>query len=71
VEFKELVIDQYLLRLENPSIQPGFKDERNCLVFWARPPEHVLKLAAKLQQMLQKTAPGKAPETQQRRDGLY
>ncbi len=57
-DFKELVIDQYLLRLENPSIQPGFQDERNCLVFWARPPEHVIKLAAKLQQMLQRAAPG-------------
>lgn len=58
-DYKELVIDQYLLRLENPTIQPGFKDERNCLVFWVRPPEHVIKLAAKLQQMLQKVAPGK------------
>ncbi|OAA71414.1 Ureidoglycolate hydrolase [Cordyceps fumosorosea ARSEF 2679] len=56
-DFKELVIDQYLLRLNDPSVQPGFRDERNCLVFWARPPEHVLLLAAKVQQMLQHTAP--------------
>ncbi|XWW93479.1 hypothetical protein V2A60_001412 [Cordyceps javanica] len=56
-DFKELVIDQHLLRLSNPSIEPGFQDERNCLVFWARPPEHVILLAAKVQQMLQQTAP--------------
>ncbi|KAM3435338.1 hypothetical protein MY4824_004919 [Beauveria thailandica] len=56
-DFKELVIDQHLLRLANPSVQPGFKDERNCLVFWARPPEHVILLAAKVQQLLQQTAP--------------
>ncbi|OAQ98042.1 hypothetical protein LLEC1_07945, partial [Akanthomyces lecanii] len=56
-DFKELVIDQYLLRLTDPAIQPGFKDERNCLVFWARPPEHVILLAAKVQQKLKQTAP--------------
>ncbi|EGX96427.1 Ureidoglycolate hydrolase [Cordyceps militaris CM01] len=56
-DYKELVIDQYLLRLANPSIQPGFQDERNCLVFWARPPEHVILLASKVQQLLQQTAP--------------
>ncbi|KAJ6787410.1 hypothetical protein PWT90_04810 [Aphanocladium album] len=56
-DYKELVIDQYLLRLVNPTVQPGFKDERNCLVIWARPPEHVILLAAKVQQMLKQAAP--------------
>ncbi|KXX80854.1 DNA repair protein RecO [Madurella mycetomatis] len=55
--FKELTIDPYLLRLENPGIEPGFQDPRHCLVFWARPPEHILKLASHLQAALQKAAP--------------
>ncbi|KOS20308.1 hypothetical protein ESCO_006136 [Escovopsis weberi] len=52
-----LVIDQVLLRLENPTIEPGFRDERNCLVFWARPPHHILELASKVQAMLQEASP--------------
>ncbi|KAL2022027.1 hypothetical protein VTK56DRAFT_6267 [Thermocarpiscus australiensis] len=56
-EFKGLTIDQILLRLENPTIEPGFQDPRHCLVFWARPPEHILKLASHLQTLLQKAAP--------------
>lgn len=58
-DFKELVIDQYLLRIENPLVEPGFKDGRNCFTYWARPPEHVLVLAAKIQQLLLKAAPRK------------
>lgn len=58
--FDELVIDQHLLRLEDPSVEPGFRDERNCLVLWARPPDHVVRLAAKLQEMLKETAPGRS-----------
>ncbi|CAM1501073.1 Fc.00g102350.m01.CDS01 [Cosmosporella sp. VM-42] len=57
-EFKELVIDQHLLRLEDQTIEPGFRDPRNCLVFWARPPDHVVRLAAKIQEMLKEVAPG-------------
>ncbi|KAK0660402.1 RNA ligase/cyclic nucleotide phosphodiesterase [Cercophora samala] len=56
-DFKELVIDPFLLRLENPELDPGFKDPRNCLVFWARPPDHIIKLAAHLQQALKQAAP--------------
>lgn len=59
-EFKELIIDQYLLRIVDPTIEPGFKDERNCFVFWARPPEHVILLAAELQRRLQAAAPRKS-----------
>lgn len=58
-EFKEVLIDPFLLRLENPSMEPGFSDPRNCLVFWARPPEHVVKLAAHLQSLLKKAAPSR------------
>ncbi|KAK7397844.1 hypothetical protein QQX98_012778 [Neonectria punicea] len=56
-DFEELIIDQYLLRLEVPTIQPGFRDERNCLVIWARPPDHVIRLAAKVQELLKNAAP--------------
>lgn len=56
--FEELLIDPFLLRLENPEIEPGFIDPRNCLVFWARPPDHVLRLASHLQSELKKAAPG-------------
>ncbi|KAK4076169.1 hypothetical protein Trihar35433_2729 [Trichoderma harzianum] len=56
-DYKELVIDQCLLRLENPEIEPGFRDERNCLVIWARPPVHIIELAAKIQARLQEVSP--------------
>ncbi|KAI0434332.1 RNA ligase/cyclic nucleotide phosphodiesterase [Xylaria sp. FL1042] len=55
--FKELIIDPYLLRLENPHIEPGFKDTRYCMTFWGRPPIHVLELASVIQQKLKEVAP--------------
>ncbi|KAI1435207.1 RNA ligase/cyclic nucleotide phosphodiesterase [Xylaria sp. CBS 124048] len=55
--FKELIIDPYLLRLENPLIEPGFKDPRHCVVFWGRPPIHVLELAGVIQKKLKDVAP--------------
>lgn len=58
-DFKELVIDPYLLRLERPEIEPGFKDPRNCLVLWARPADHVVRLAVRLQELLRGVAPSK------------
>ncbi|KAK3394869.1 RNA ligase/cyclic nucleotide phosphodiesterase [Podospora didyma] len=58
-EFRELIIDPFLLRLENPEIEPGFRDPRNCLVFWARPPEHILILADRLQTLLMRAAPSR------------
>ncbi|KAJ3043485.1 Ureidoglycolate lyase [Rhizophlyctis rosea] len=57
-DFVEVLIDPFLLRLENPEIEPGFKDPRNSLVLWARPPNHILEVAAHLQRMLKKAAPG-------------
>ncbi|KAI1142493.1 RNA ligase/cyclic nucleotide phosphodiesterase [Hypoxylon sp. FL0543] len=56
-DYKELIIDPYLLRLENPHIEPGFKDPRYCMTFWGRPPIHVLKLADAIQQKLKAIAP--------------
>ncbi|KAI1270482.1 60S ribosomal protein L44 [Xylariaceae sp. FL1019] len=56
-EFKELIIDPYLLRLENPQIEPGFKDTRHCMVFWGRPPIPCLELAGLIQQKLKEVCP--------------
>ncbi|KAF2973486.1 hypothetical protein GQX73_g208 [Xylaria multiplex] len=56
-DFRELIIDPYLLRLENPTIEPGFKDTRYCMTFWARPPIHVLELAGEIQKRLKEAAP--------------
>ncbi|KAK4240226.1 RNA ligase/cyclic nucleotide phosphodiesterase [Achaetomium macrosporum] len=56
-EYKGLNIDSILLRLENPEIEPVFQDPRHCLVFWARPPDHIVKLACHVQTLLQKSAP--------------
>ncbi|GJC98164.1 hypothetical protein ColKHC_06990 [Colletotrichum higginsianum] len=56
-DYKELVIDPFLLRLENPKMEPGFQDPRNCFVFWARPPDHIVRLAAYVQALLKKAAP--------------
>lgn len=59
-DFKEVIIDPFLLRIERPKLaEPGFADPRYCLVFWARPPDHVIRLAAHLQAMLKKAAPSK------------
>ncbi|KAK1574680.1 RNA ligase/cyclic nucleotide phosphodiesterase [Colletotrichum navitas] len=55
--FEKLVIDRILLRLENPELEPGFRDPRNCFVIWARPPEHIVRLAAHVQALLKKAAP--------------
>ncbi|KAI1502570.1 60S ribosomal protein L44 [Biscogniauxia marginata] len=56
-DFQGLIIDPYLLRLENPHIEPGFRDERNCMTCWGRPPVHVLKLADAIQKKLAAVAP--------------
>ncbi|EPE08298.1 ureidoglycolate hydrolase [Ophiostoma piceae UAMH 11346] len=55
--FQEVLVDPYLLRIENPSIDPTFQDPRYGLVFWARPPEHILQLASHIQQVLKAASP--------------
>lgn len=52
-----LILDTMLQRLEDPSIEPGFVDPRNCLVFWARPPSAVRDLVDKIQQKIRIIAP--------------
>ncbi|KAI1380680.1 RNA ligase/cyclic nucleotide phosphodiesterase [Hypoxylon crocopeplum] len=56
-DYSELIIDPYLLRLENPQIEPGFKDTRYCMTFWGRPPIHVLELTEAIQKKLKAIAP--------------
>ncbi|KAI1463862.1 RNA ligase/cyclic nucleotide phosphodiesterase [Daldinia caldariorum] len=56
-DYTGLIIDQYLLRLENPQIEPGFKDPRHCMTFWGRPPTHILDLAEAIQKKLKAVAP--------------
>ena len=52
-----MTIDEILAKLEDYSIEPGFKDWRHCLVFWARPTEKVRKLIATVQKKLQDVVP--------------
>ncbi|PHH80961.1 hypothetical protein CDD80_5171 [Ophiocordyceps camponoti-rufipedis] len=52
--YSGLLIDEYLVNLER---RPGFRDGRHCLVFWARPPIHTLRLAEELQRRLRLVAP--------------
>ncbi|KAL8720420.1 MAG: hypothetical protein Q9225_002710 [Loekoesia sp. 1 TL-2023] len=56
-DFTGVTIDPYLHKLANPEQYPGFSDERNCLVFWARPPAGVRALIANLQKQLLAIAP--------------
>ena len=51
-EFPGVTIDEILTKLEDPSIEPGFQDWRNCLVFWARPPAKLRSLIAEVQSRL-------------------
>lgn len=53
------MVDPILLRLEDPTIEPGFVDTRNCLVFWARPPEKVKALVKECQEKLREVVPSK------------
>ncbi|CAK7263194.1 hypothetical protein SEPCBS119000_000362 [Sporothrix epigloea] len=55
--FTEVLVDPFLVRIENPRIDPSFADPRHGLVFWARPPEHILQLAAHVQTLLKRAAP--------------
>ncbi|KAK3045627.1 hypothetical protein LTS18_013660, partial [Coniosporium uncinatum] len=55
--FKGVVVDDVLLRLHDPSIEPGYVDPRYCLVFWARPPQKIKQLIAEVQGILRAVAP--------------
>lgn len=55
--FQGVLLDTILQRLEDPTLEPGFKDERHCLVLWARPPLRLRNLIADIQQKLRAAAP--------------
>ncbi|ERF73733.1 hypothetical protein EPUS_00987 [Endocarpon pusillum Z07020] len=55
--FPGWVLDEYLVKLDGPRRDPSFVDPRNCLVFWARPPQKVRNLVNVIQQKLQDVAP--------------
>ena len=56
-DFKGLILDSILQKLETPSLEPGFVDPRNSLVLWARPPSTVSAMISKVQQRLKVIAP--------------
>ncbi|KAJ7472673.1 RNA ligase/cyclic nucleotide phosphodiesterase [Mycena latifolia] len=64
-EFKGLLIDPILLRLEDPSVEPGFVDTRNSMNFIARPPAKVKALIRECQERLLDVVPNiwTVPET--------
>ncbi|KAI9697882.1 MAG: hypothetical protein M1820_007669 [Bogoriella megaspora] len=55
--FQGVTPDPILQKLVYPDIEPGFKDTRNCLVFWARPPQKVRHLISEVQKKLQSILP--------------
>ena len=59
--FPGVSIDPILLRLSDPTIEPGYKDPRYCLVFWARPTQKVKNLIHQVQQKLLAVAPSEFP----------
>ena len=58
--FSGFNIDPILEKLVNPDAYPGYIDPRNCLVFWARPPECVRELVGTLQAQLRDLAPSQS-----------
>ena len=57
LDFSGVTIDEILAKLEDPTVEPGFQDWRNCLVFWARPPQKVRSLIGEVQRRLLEAAP--------------
>ncbi|KAG9669814.1 hypothetical protein KCU99_g3000, partial [Aureobasidium melanogenum] len=56
-DFAGVTVDTILAKLEDQTIEPGFKDPRNCLVFWARPPPHIKAVIAEVQKRLKAVLP--------------
>ncbi|KAI9812587.1 MAG: transport between ER and Golgi ATPase protein [Pycnora praestabilis] len=56
-DFSGVILDLILQKVEDPVLDVGFADPRNCLVFWARPPQKIRDLIGNIQQKLRKVAP--------------
>ncbi|CAC9884974.1 unnamed protein product [Aureobasidium pullulans] len=69
-DFPGVTIDTILAKLEDQTIEPGFKDPRHCLVFWARPPPHVKLVIAEVQKRLKTVAPQIDELVEQVRPGI-
>lgn len=61
--FPGVSIDPILLRLSDPTIEPGYVDPRHCLVFWGRPTIKVKDLIHRVQQELLTVAPRETIES--------
>ena len=59
-DFSGFNIDPVLHKLVHKSQYPGFEDPRNCLVFWARPPQHLRNLIEKIQEQLLEIMPSES-----------
>lgn len=57
--FMGFIIDPVLKKLLDQKAHPGYEDPRNCLVFWARPPQRVRELVDVIQKELLEVAPSK------------
>ncbi|RMZ69594.1 ureidoglycolate hydrolase [Pyrenophora seminiperda CCB06] len=56
-DFSGVNIDPILLRLCDPTVEPGFKDPRHSFVFWGRPTQKVKEMIHRVQQELLTVAP--------------
>lgn len=65
-EFSGPNVDPILLRLNDPSVEPGFVDPRHCLVFWGRPSEKIKVLIERVQRELLTVAPSKLAQRSER-----
>lgn len=51
-DFPGWLLDPVLQKLVDSKRHPDYLDPRNCLVFWARPPEHLRRVICKIQERL-------------------
>lgn len=56
-DFAGFVIDPVLEKLIDQENNPGYEDPRNCLVFWARPPQRVRDIVDGIQRELREVMP--------------
>ncbi|KAJ7759399.1 RNA ligase/cyclic nucleotide phosphodiesterase [Mycena maculata] len=56
--FGGVSVDPILLRLVDPTVEPGFVDPRHSITFIARPPDQVLELIRTCQDMVRQVVPG-------------
>lgn len=53
------LLDPVLQKLVDSERHRDYLDPRNCLVFWARPPEHLRRLISRIQERLLQLNPSK------------